>query len=76
MTGDILGSGVDLGADQHPRVHRQPPTTKMYLASKVRRAEYYYLSELPESCSTGWFILKDPFAGHPISKFTWRSLSY
>ena len=43
MTGDILGSGVETwGAAQHPKVHRQPPTTKMYLASKVRRAEYHY----------------------------------
>lgn len=40
MTGDILGSGLETwGAVQHPTVPRQPPTTKMYLASKVRSAE-------------------------------------
>ena len=46
------------------------------LRSGVQSSTTTCLTELPESCSTSWFILKDPFAGHPISKFIGRSLSY
>ena len=46
------------------------------LRSGVQSTTTMCLTELPESCSTSWFILKDPFAGHPISKFIGRSLSY